>query len=169
MRPKFVPTTICSGAVSKKKIDCSSGNAPSAKAFVETSAIASAANFPIPIETIWYTARPEGGQQMKLRALGIAAAALVACSDNNGGTDGGTEAGTMDSPAMDGTVTDTGVEPGSADFQIIDISDWHAQLDPISETDSMGESQSYGGLGVLMAYMAKERSANPNTLVFTGG
>src|SRR5581483_11633847 len=31
------------------------------------------------------------------------------------------------------------------------------------------ESQSYGGLGVLMAYMAKERSANPNTLVFTGG
>lgn len=106
---------------------------------------------------------------MRIQALITAAAVLVACSDPAvvaTGVDAG-DAGTDTSTPPD-TGVDTGV-PGTADFQILDISDWHGQLDPVTEADSMGENQAYGGLGVLSAYFAKDRMENANTLVFTAG
>ncbi|HXH89263.1 MAG TPA: 5'-nucleotidase C-terminal domain-containing protein [Gaiellaceae bacterium] len=45
-------------------------------------------------------------------------------------------------------------------IQILSISDWHAQLDPISGV---------GGASVLSSYFKAERAANPNTLTFTAG
>jgi 2',3'-cyclic-nucleotide 2'-phosphodiesterase (5'-nucleotidase family) len=71
-----------------------------------------------------------------------------------------------DTPAADG---DVGPVKPTLDIQILSISDWHGQLEPISETDVNGVSQTYGGVGVLSTYFAKERAANPNTLLFTSG
>ena len=48
----------------------------------------------------------------------------------------------------------------TVDIQILDVSDWHAQLDPLSGV---------GGAAVLSAYFQAERAANPNTLTFTAG
>jgi len=45
-------------------------------------------------------------------------------------------------------------------IQILDISDWHAQLDP---------SFGVGGAAALSAYFDQHRAANPNTLTVTGG
>jgi 5'-nucleotidase len=45
-------------------------------------------------------------------------------------------------------------------IQILDISDWHAQLDP---------SFGVGGAAALSAYFDEHRAANPNTLTVTGG
>lgn len=48
----------------------------------------------------------------------------------------------------------------TVDIQIINVSDWHGQLDPISGV---------GGAAVLSAYFQNERAANPNTLTLTAG
>lgn len=45
-------------------------------------------------------------------------------------------------------------------IQLLDVSDWHAQLDPVSGV---------GGAAVLSSYFAAERAANPNTLTVTAG
>lgn len=45
-------------------------------------------------------------------------------------------------------------------IQILSISDWHAQLDPISGV---------GGASVLSSYWKADRTANPNTLTLTAG
>jgi 5'-nucleotidase len=63
--------------------------------------------------------------------------------------------------------------PGSAalakkptvDIQILDVSDWHAQLDPLS-VFGVGN---VGGAAVLSAYFQADRAANPNTLTLTAG
>ncbi len=60
-------------------------------------------------------------------------------------------------------------EKPTADIQVLDISDWHGQLDPITESDANRNPQVYGGLGALSAYFKKDREKNPNTLVVTGG
>lgn len=59
---------------------------------------------------------------------------------------------------------------GTADITVVSISDWHAQLDSVTERDSTGTlSSTYGGVGLLSTYFKAERAANPVTLVFTGG
>jgi 2',3'-cyclic-nucleotide 2'-phosphodiesterase (5'-nucleotidase family) len=62
----------------------------------------------------------------------------------------------------------TGVAVASShatvDIQILNVSDWHGQLDPLS----VGTSQ-IGGAAVLAAYFQAERAANPNTLTLTAG
>ncbi|CAN5622919.1 5'-nucleotidase C-terminal domain-containing protein [soil metagenome] len=49
-------------------------------------------------------------------------------------------------------------------IQILDISDWHAQLDPV-----IVDGQPVGGAAVLSAYFQQHRAANPNTLTVTAG
>ena len=49
-------------------------------------------------------------------------------------------------------------------IQILAVSDWDAQLDPISV-----EGASVGGAAVLSAYFHEERAANPRTLTLTAG
>lgn len=46
------------------------------------------------------------------------------------------------------------------DIQVLTVSDWHGQLDPIGNV---------GGAAVLSTYFKNERTANPNTLLFTAG
>jgi 5'-nucleotidase len=50
-------------------------------------------------------------------------------------------------------------------IQILDISDWHAQLD--ANADAAGAP--VGGAGALSAYFDRHRAANPNTLTVTAG
>lgn len=49
---------------------------------------------------------------------------------------------------------------GPVDIQVLTVSDWHGQLDPIGNV---------GGAAVLSTYFKNERTANPNTLLFTAG
>jgi 5'-nucleotidase len=53
----------------------------------------------------------------------------------------------------------------TVDIQILDVSDWHGQLDPISVT-GVGN---VGGAAVLSTYFKADRLANPNTLTLTAG
>ncbi len=62
-----------------------------------------------------------------------------------------------------GSITRAG-GPG-VELQFLNISDWHAQLDPIAVT-GVG---SVGGAAVLSAYWQADRAANPNTLTLTAG
>jgi len=56
-------------------------------------------------------------------------------------------------------------KPTTVDIQILDVSDWHAQLDPVS-VPGVGN---VGGAAVLSAYWNVDRAANPNTLTLTAG
>lgn len=49
---------------------------------------------------------------------------------------------------------------GTIEIQLLNVSDWHGQLDPIGGV---------GGAAVISAYWQAERAANPNTLTLTGG
>ncbi len=51
------------------------------------------------------------------------------------------------------------------EIQILTISDWHAQLDPLF----IFPIGLFGGAAELSAYFAAERADNPNTLTFTAG
>jgi len=53
---------------------------------------------------------------------------------------------------------------GTVDVQILNVSDWHGQLDPLV----VGATQ-VGGAAVLSTYFKNERAANPNTLTLTAG
>lgn len=53
---------------------------------------------------------------------------------------------------------------GTIDVQLMNVSDWHGQLDPLV----VGTSQ-VGGAAVLSAYFQAERASNPNTLTLTAG
>lgn len=53
----------------------------------------------------------------------------------------------------------------TVDIQILDVSDWHAQLDPLS-ISGLGL---VGGAAVLSSYFQADRAANPNTLTLTAG
>ena len=50
------------------------------------------------------------------------------------------------------------------EIQLLSVSDWHAQLDPLSVPGG-----SVGGAAVLSAYWQADRIANPNTLTLTAG
>src|SRR5688500_10855138 len=52
----------------------------------------------------------------------------------------------------------------TVNIQILNVSDWHGQLDPLS----VGTSQ-VGGAAVISAYWQADRAANPNTLTLTAG
>lgn len=52
----------------------------------------------------------------------------------------------------------------TVNIQILNVSDWHGQLDPLV----IGASQ-VGGAATLAAYFQAERAANPNTLTLTAG
>ncbi len=55
--------------------------------------------------------------------------------------------------------------PGTTvDIQILNVSDWHGQLDPLV----VGVTQ-VGGAAALSTYFQNERAANPNTLTLTAG
>ncbi|MBI4260709.1 MAG: 5'-nucleotidase C-terminal domain-containing protein [Actinobacteria bacterium] len=54
---------------------------------------------------------------------------------------------------------------GHVEIQILSVSDWHAQLDPLS-VFGVGN---VGGAAALSTYFQQERAANPNTLTFTAG
>jgi 2',3'-cyclic-nucleotide 2'-phosphodiesterase (5'-nucleotidase family) len=56
------------------------------------------------------------------------------------------------------------VAPDLVELQILNLSDWHGQLDPVS----VG-SRRIGGAAVISAYWKADRAANPNTLSFTAG
>jgi len=58
-----------------------------------------------------------------------------------------------------------GAAAPTIDIQILDISDWHAQLDPLNIT-GVGL---VGGAAALSTYFQADRTANPNTLTLTGG
>ncbi len=67
-------------------------------------------------------------------------------------------------------VTATGVFTAKAnrrpvEIQFLTISDWHAQLDPIS----VFRVGTFGGAAVLSAYWMADRMDNPNTLTLTAG
>lgn len=53
----------------------------------------------------------------------------------------------------------------TVDIQILNVSDWHAQLDPLF-VSGVGN---VGGAAVLSAYWQQDRAANPNTLTLTAG
>jgi 5'-nucleotidase len=50
--------------------------------------------------------------------------------------------------------------PKTEEIQILNVSDWHAQLDPLNGV---------GGAAALSTYWESDRAANPNTLTLTGG
>ncbi len=63
------------------------------------------------------------------------------------------------------TVQSASAGPGTVTtLQILTVSDWHAQLDPLSVS-----GVSIGGAPALSAYFSAERASNPNTLTFTAG
>ncbi len=67
-------------------------------------------------------------------------------------------------------VTATGVFTATADrrpvrIQFLAVSDWHAQLDPLS----VFRVGTFGGAAELSAYWMADRMANPNTLTLTAG
>jgi 2',3'-cyclic-nucleotide 2'-phosphodiesterase (5'-nucleotidase family) len=49
---------------------------------------------------------------------------------------------------------------GPVDIQILNLSDWHAQLEPVG---------GIGGAAVIASWWKQDREANPNTLTFTAG
>lgn len=58
--------------------------------------------------------------------------------------------------------------PDTVDIQVLDISDWHGQLDPISITGLAG-GVPLGGAGALSTYFKSERLNYANTLTLTAG
>lgn len=64
------------------------------------------------------------------------------------------------------SVSAVGASPnrGTIDIQLLNVSDWHGQLDPLA----VGTTQ-VGGAAVLSAYFQADRAANPNTLTLTAG
>lgn len=53
-------------------------------------------------------------------------------------------------------------------IQLLDISDWHAQLEPLT-VGSGDAAYKIGGAAALSAYFKQDRAQNPNTLTLTGG
>lgn len=53
---------------------------------------------------------------------------------------------------------------GSVELQLLGVSDWHAQLDPISVSGT-----NIGGAAQISSYWQRDRAKNPNTLTLTAG
>lgn len=61
--------------------------------------------------------------------------------------------------------TATAAPSSQTTIQILDISDWHGQIDPIN----VAGVGNVGGAAVLSSYFKADRLANPNTLTLTAG
>ena len=57
-------------------------------------------------------------------------------------------------------------KPKTEQLQILNVSDWHAQLDPITPS---GTTTPVGGAAALSTYFKRDRAAVPNTLTLTAG
>lgn len=82
-----------------------------------------------------------------MKRLGLESAllaGLVACSRSS-------------SPPSDAGAT--------AEVQILSLSTWLGQLDPVAIDDDAGVSHQYGGLAALATYFKSDRAASPNTIV----
>lgn len=61
-------------------------------------------------------------------------------------------------------------KPGPVSVQLLNVSDWHGQLDPVTPTATPTlAAVPTGGAPALAAYFAADRAANPNTLTLTAG
>ncbi|MBI4942373.1 MAG: 5'-nucleotidase C-terminal domain-containing protein [Actinobacteria bacterium] len=61
-------------------------------------------------------------------------------------------------------------KPGPVSIQLLNVSDWHGQLDPVTPTAAGAiAAVPTGGAPALAAYFAADRAANPNTLTLTAG
>lgn len=61
-------------------------------------------------------------------------------------------------------------KPGPVSIQLLNVSDWHGQLDPVTPTATATlAAVPTGGAPALAAYFAADRAANPNTLTLTAG
>jgi len=116
----------------------------------------------------------------------IACGASAACSDDGGGevqppADTGVETagetappdtGVAETAAPDTSTPDVADAPPptpTLDFTIINVSDWHGQIDALSETNSATElTTEYGGAAVLSTYFKDARAAGP-TITATSG
>ena len=56
--------------------------------------------------------------------------------------------------------TSANAEAKTVNVQLLNVSDWHGQLDPLGTV---------GGAAVLSTYFKNERATNPNTITFTAG
>jgi 2',3'-cyclic-nucleotide 2'-phosphodiesterase (5'-nucleotidase family) len=63
------------------------------------------------------------------------------------------------------TVSATAAARQPVEIQVLNVSDWHGQLDPIAVTN-VGN---VGGAAVLAAYFKQHRAENPNALTLTSG
>jgi 5'-nucleotidase len=57
---------------------------------------------------------------------------------------------------------------GGVDVQVLSLSNWLGQLDPVTDTDDAGVDHQYGGLAALASYFAADRAANANTIFLAG-
>jgi 5'-nucleotidase len=105
-------------------------------------------------------------------AAGADAASRDGGASDSGGIDAAADAMAGDALPGDGASPDAAGDAGARDaggrveIQLISISDWHGQLDPLAPTTG---TISVGGAAVLSAYFAEARAANPNTVVVTAG
>jgi 2',3'-cyclic-nucleotide 2'-phosphodiesterase (5'-nucleotidase family) len=58
-----------------------------------------------------------------------------------------------------------GAPKAPVQLQLLSVSDWHAQLEPVTPSGGVPT----GGAAALKAYFDADRAANPNTLTFTAG
>ena len=69
--------------------------------------------------------------------------------------------------AVAGAVTNAGASSSAGDvvtIQLLDVSDWHAQLDPNDVNGTL-----IGGASVISTLWKQDRESNPNTLTITAG
>ncbi len=68
-------------------------------------------------------------------------------------------------PPPTGTPLPTPTTPAPVEIQLLSVSDWHGQLDPIA----VRETGDVGGAAVIAAYWQADRTKNPNTITITAG
>ncbi len=61
-------------------------------------------------------------------------------------------------------LTTAQAEPPAVTIQFLNVSDWHAQIDPLSVNNV-----AIGGASTLSTYWKQDRAQYPNTLIFTAG
>lgn len=61
-------------------------------------------------------------------------------------------------------LTSASAEPPAVVIQFLNVSDWHAQIDPL-----IVSNVNYGGAAVLSTYWKADRAQYPNTITFTAG
>lgn len=66
--------------------------------------------------------------------------------------------------AAQGSVGSSRPAPGTVELQLLNVSDFHGNLEPLSVN-----GVSVGGAAALSSYFAQDRARNPNTILFTSG